>query len=98
VTEVDYLTYLFISEGTGPKLLISSTFEYDSYLNPYSVFRQSADPGINTNHNNIIKTRTHNYEPSPGIDEFSETKTEFEYNTLTGYPMRVVNGEEFIYE
>jgi hypothetical protein len=98
VVEKDYLTYLFTPEGTGPYLLSSTTFEYDSYLNPYSVFRQSADPGINTNRNNITKTTTHNYQPSSGIDEFSESKTEYEYNTLTGYPLRVVNGEEFIYE
>lgn len=98
VTHEDYLTYLFIPEGTGPNLLISKTFEYDSYLNPYSVFRQSANPGVNTNRNNIIKTSTYNYEPSPGFNEFSESKTEYEYNTLTGYPVRVINGEEFIYE
>jgi len=98
VTQEDYLTYLFIPEGTGPKLLSSTTFEYDSYLNPYSVFRQSSTPGINTNRNNIIKTSTHNYEPAPGMPEFSESKTEYEYNTLTGYPVRVINGEEFIYE
>lgn len=98
VTKEDYLTYLFITEGTGPKLLISTTFEYDSYLNPYSVFRQSAYPGLYTNSNNIIQTITHNYEPSPGIDEYSETKREYQYNTLTGYPVKVINGEEFIYD
>jgi hypothetical protein len=98
VMEENYLAYLFIPVGTGPKLISSKTFEYDSYLNPYSVFRQSAYPGLYTNRNNIIKTTTHNYEPSPGIDEFSETKREYEYNTLTGYPVRVINGEEFIYD
>jgi hypothetical protein len=98
VTEENYLAYLFIPEGTGPKLMSTTTFEYDSFLNPYSVFRQSSYPGIYTNRNNIIKTTTHNYEPSPGIDEFSETNREYEYNTLTGYPVRVKNGEEFIYD
>jgi hypothetical protein len=98
VTEDDYFTYLFIPEGTGPKLISSKTYEYDSYLNPYTVFRQSAYPGLYTNRNNIIKTKTHNYEPYPGINEFSESKTEYKYNTLTGYPLRVVNGEEFIYD
>jgi hypothetical protein len=98
VTEENYLTYLFIPEGTGPKLLSTTTFEYDSFLNPYSVFRQSSYPGIHSNRNNIIKTKTHTYEPSPGINEYSESKTEYEYNTLTGYPVRVINGEEFIYD
>jgi hypothetical protein len=98
VTEEDYLTYLFIPTGTGPRLLITTTFEYDSYFNPYSVFKQSSDPGINTNRNNITKTRTHNFYPSPGTDEFSESKTAYEYDYSTGYPIRVINGEEFIYD
>jgi hypothetical protein len=98
VIEWNYLTYLFIPAGTGPKLLSSTTYQYDSYLNPYSVFKQSGYPGINTNRNNIIKTITHNYEPSPGISGFLESTTAYEYNTQTGYPVKVIGGEEFIYE
>ena len=98
VIEWNYLTYLFIPDGTGPKLLTMTTFEYDSYYNPYSVFKQSGNPGINSNRNNIIKTITHNYEPVPGTPEFSESITSYEYNTQTGYPVKVIGGEEFIYE
>jgi hypothetical protein len=60
--------------------------------------QQSGNPGINTNRNNIIKTISHNYDPAPGIPEFSETTTSYEYNTQTGYPVKVIGGEEFIYE
>lgn len=98
VIDENYYTYLFISAGTGPKLLSKLTFEYDIYNNPYKVFEQSGNPGIHTNRNNIIKTTTINYDPAPGIPATSESKTSYEYNYKTGYPIRVINGEEFIYE
>jgi hypothetical protein len=98
VTEKDYYSYLFIPSGTGPKHLSKITFEYDSFFNPYKIFERSGNPGISTNTNNIIKTRTVNYDPVPGMDANSESTTSYEYNYETGYPERVVNGEEFIYE
>lgn len=98
VIEEDYLSYLFIPAGTGPQLQSTRTYEYDSYFNPYSVFKQSSDPGINTNRNNIIKTTSHYFYPAPGLDEFTESKTSYEYDSSTRYPLRVINGEEFIYD
>jgi hypothetical protein len=98
VTEEDYYTWLFIPSGTGPKHLSKTTFKYDSFFNPYKIFEQSGDPGISTNRNNIIKTKTINYDPAPGLDAVSESETSYEYNFETGYPVRVINGEEFIYE
>jgi len=98
VIEEDYYTYLFIPEGTGPKHLSKTTFEYDSYLNPYKIFKQSGGPGLYTNLNNIIKTKTINYDPAPGLDAVSISETSYEYNQKTKYPIRVINGEEFIYE
>lgn len=98
VTEKDYYTYLFIPSGTGPKHLSKTTFEYDSFFNPYKIFERSGNPGISTNMNNIIKTKTVNYEPVTGMDAISESETSYEYNYETGYPKRVLNGEEFIYE
>jgi hypothetical protein len=98
VIEEDYYTFLFIPSGTGPKHLSKTTYEYDSFLNPYKIFEQSGNPGISTNRNNIIKTKTINYDPAPGIDAISESETSYVYNNKTGYPIRVINGEEFIYE
>ncbi len=98
VIEEDYYTYLFIPSGTGPKHLSRITYEYDSFFNPYKIFEQSGNPGIFTNRNNIIKTKTINYDPAPGIDAVSESETSYEYNFETGYPVKVINGEEFIYE
>jgi hypothetical protein len=98
VIEEDYYTYLFIPSGAGPKHLSRITYEYDSFFNPYKIFEQSGNPGIFTNRNNIIKTKTINYDPAPGIDAVSESETSYEYNFETGYPVKVINGEEFIYE
>lgn len=98
VIEEDYYTYLFITSGSGPKHLSKITFEFDSFSNPYKIFEQGGNPGINTNTNNIIKTKTINYDTIPGIPAVSETNTSYEYNYETGYPVRVMYGEEFIYE
>jgi hypothetical protein len=98
VIEEDYYTWLFIPSGTGPKHLSKLTYEYDSFFNPYKVFEQSGNPGISRNRNNIIKTKTINYDPAPGIDAISESEISYEYNYGTGYPVRVIDGEEFIYE
>ena len=98
VVEEDYYTYLFITSGPSPKHMSKITYEYDSFNNPYKIFEKSANPGINSNPNNIIKTKTINYDPSPGIPAVSESTTSYQYNYKTGYPTRVINGEEFIYE
>lgn len=98
VTVEDYYTYLFIPSGTGPKHLSTTTYKYDSFYNPYKIFEQSGNPGISTNRNNIIKTKTINYDPAPGMDAISESETSYEYNYETGYPIRVIDGEEFIYD
>lgn len=98
VIEEDYYTYLFIASGLSPRHLSKVTYEYDSFHNPYKVFEQGGNPGIYTNTNNIIKTKTINYEPSPGIPAVSEATTSYEYNVGTGFPFRVINGEEYMYE
>jgi hypothetical protein len=98
VIEEDYFTNIFIPAGTGPKQMSRITYEYDSFNNPFKIFIQSGNPGIHTNKNNIIKIKTINYDPSPGIQTLSESTTSYEYNLTTGLPTKVVNGEEYIYE
>lgn len=44
VIEENSYSYLFIPAGTGPTHLSKRTFEYDSYINPYSVFKQTGIP------------------------------------------------------
>jgi hypothetical protein len=98
VIEENSYSYLFIPAGTGPTHLSKTTFEYDSYINPYSVFKQTGRPGTTSNPNNIIKIKTYNLEHTPGIDDFYESEITYQYNDQTRYPVKVVNGEEFIYE
>jgi hypothetical protein len=98
VIEEDYYSYLFIPEGTGPKHLSKTTFEFDSYLNPYKIFEKSSSPGLSTNKNNITKSTTINYDPVPGQDPTTTSQISYEYNERTRYPTRVIGGEEFIYE
>ncbi len=98
VLEENSYSYLFIPAGTGPTHLSKVTFEYDSYINPYSVFKHTGRPGINSNPNNIIKTRTYNYALTPGIVDIQESTTAYQYNYETRYPVKVINGEEFIYD
>lgn len=98
VIEKDYYTYLFIPEGTGPKHLSNTTFEFDSYLNPYKVFEKSKSPGLYTNVNNITKSITVNYNATQGLEARTTSVTTYEYNERTRYPIRVINGQEFIYE
>lgn len=98
VIEENSFSYSFIPAETGPTHISKVTFEYDSYFNPYIIFKQTGRPGINSNLNNIIKIRTYNLEHIPGIDDFSESETTYEYNNESGYPVKVINGEEFIYD
>jgi hypothetical protein len=98
VIEENSYSYLFIPAGTDPTHLSKATFEYDSYLNPYSVFKLTGRPGINSNPNNIIKIKTFNLVHTPGIDDSYESETTYEYNSLTRYPVKVINGEEFFYD
>lgn len=98
VIENNSYSYLFIPAGTGPKHLSKAEYEYDTYNNPYAVFYQSGRPGMNSNPNNIIKVRTYNLLNTPGIDDINESTIEYQYNHITRYPVRVINGEEFIYD
>lgn len=98
VTEEDYYTYNFNPEGTGPRHLNRTNFEYDTYYNPYKIFEQSGSPGIFSNLNNITKTTTIHFEPMNGIPPVYTSTISYEYDETTRYPVRVINGEEFIYE
>jgi hypothetical protein len=98
VKEEDYYSYLFIPEGTGPKHLSKTTFEFDSYLNPYKIFEKSSGPGLFSNLNNVTKSITTNYDPVAGQAPTTISRISYEYNEKTRYPTRVINGEEFIYE
>jgi hypothetical protein len=98
VIEENYFTYLFVPAGTGPKQLSKTTIEYDSYFNPFKIFSQTASPGIYTNTNNIIRTQSISYEHTPGLSDYSESVFSYEYNLESGYPVKLKDGEEYIYD
>lgn len=97
-------TFLYDSNGNvkeeemwlGP-LHTRKTIEYDSFLNPYAIFKQTGSPGINTNKNNILKLSVFDYNPSQGLDSISGYQVSYEYNYESGYPTKVIRGEEYIY-
>jgi len=98
VSEADYYSYLFQQDPAIPKHLSNTTFKYDSYFNPYRIFAQSGGPGIYTNLNNIIRSNATYYDPAPGLDAESASEFSYEYNSETRFPIRVIDGEEYIYE
>ena len=75
--------------------LIRETFyKYDSYNNPFRIFYLTGSPGIYTNVNNIIETRSILHLDVLGIDKYSTEKRTFKYNSK-GYPIKEIteNGE-----
>lgn len=88
---------LLSDSGTEPKLISEVSFKYDYKNNPFKIFRQLGQIGLYTNTNNVIESNSVLYEDVPGINKFSTSKTSYEYNTQ-GYPIKVNNNEEYMYE
>lgn len=96
VTKEKYYSFLF-NKGTEPKLISEVSFKYDDKRNPFKIYKDLGQPGLYTNTNNITETNSVLYEDVPGIDKFSTSKTTYEYNEK-GFPTKVNNAEEYIYE
>ena len=93
VSSNKYYSNLF---GSKDELLSETYFKYDKYKNPYLIFNKSGSPGLNTNVNNIIETKTIRYDNTPGIDKQSSSKTKYEYNK-NGYPIKEIT-EDSVFE
>ena len=78
--------------------LLSETFyKYDNYNNPYRILIKTGSPGLFTNANNIIETKTIRHDDIPGIDKQSGSKTTYLYNEK-GYPIKeITKDSEFEY-
>ena len=50
-------------------IISKSIYKYDNYKNPYLISRMLGLPGLYTNSNNIIETKTIRYDNTPGIDK-----------------------------
>jgi len=97
VLEENYYSYILVDDGNPPEHIMKNVFQYDSFKNPFNIFSQTASPGIYSNTNNIIKIKSYNYTNTPGVQSYSETQYVFDYNHQTGFPVRVIDGEEYIY-
>ena len=82
--------------GSKDGLISETTYKYDNYKNPYLINRMSGLPGLYTNSNNIIETKTIRYDNTPGIDKQSSSKTIYEYNK-NDYPIKETT-EDSVFE
>ena len=83
-----YYSYLF-TESTLPKLMSETTFKFDNKKNPFKIFNELGNPGLNTNSNNIIETNLTRHEEIPGFEKYSTSTTSYEYNR-NDYPIKVI--------
>jgi len=87
VIKSKYYSYLF-NTGLEPKLIRETSFKYDDKNNPFVIYKDLGRPGLYTNTNNIIESNSILYEDMPGIDKYSTSSTNYEYNSK-GLPVKV---------
>lgn len=91
-------SYLFVA-GPEPELIRETTYKYDSKNNPFRIYKETGTPGLYTNTNNIIETSSTLYLDTPGIDKYTTSKTNYDYNEK-GFPVKVTIGTtvyEYVY-
>jgi hypothetical protein len=98
VSEENGYSYIVPPISSEPTHLYKSNFEYDTYLNPYSIFSNTVSPGIYTNINNIIKITSISYLDAPGVSNPEQTVFNYEYDPDLRYPVRSSDGSEYIYD
>jgi len=98
INEKQY-SYIF-TEGPGPELIRETTYQYDDKNNPYIIYKETGQPGLFSNTNNVIETNSTLFIDVPGIDKYTTSKTNYEYNAK-GFPVKVISGTsvyEYIYK
>jgi hypothetical protein len=98
VSEENGYSYLFLPEGSEPSHLYKSTFEYDNYLNPFTIFSGTGSPGIYSNINNITKVLSISYQETPGLPGQSQYVFSYEYDPDLHYPVKSSEGSEYVYD
>ena len=83
-------SYLF-DNGHEPVLVRETTYTYDDKHNPFIIFRHTASPGVFTNTNNVIETRSTLFIETAGIPKYTQSTSSYEYN-LAGYPRKAGTG------
>lgn len=86
--------------SSNPTLISGATYKYDTKNNPFQIYKETGDPGLYTNPNNIIESTSTTYVEVPGMNNPTTTKTTYEYNS-NGYPIKVMDESgsqwEYIY-
>ena len=103
--ESGYVEYIYNDDGNlfqrkqyhDGKLSAMHEYEYDTYLNPFIVFKKLAQPGKFTNKNNIIKDSTTLYAGDGSIEDVFIEESSFEYNDK-GYPVKKDDMVTYIYQ
>lgn len=90
-----HYSFLF-TNSSEPKLISESSYEYDDKNNPFIIFKAIGNPGLFSNTNNIVETNSISYIDTPGISNYSTSKTIYEYNKKN-YPVKVLS-ENSVYE
>ena len=88
VNKEKYYSFLF-SDNSQPMLINESSYKYDNKHNPFTIFKETGNPGLDTNPNNIIETNSVSYYDIPGIGRSSTSKTSYIYNS-NDYPIKVI--------
>lgn len=85
---------------SNPTLTCGTTYKYDTKINPFQIYKETGDPGLYTNPNNIIETTSTTYVEVRGMNNPTTSKTSYEYNS-NGYPVKVMDESgsqwEYIY-
>ena len=93
VSNEKYYSNLHTTDSQS-KLVSEHFHKYDTKRNPFTVFCPLGDPGLYSNPNNVIETRTVRYEQVPGSSDHSTSRTSYEYD-LDGYPVKVIRADDF---
>ena len=83
--------------ASKPTRIYETKFKYDSKNNPFYIFKETGDPGLYTNPNNIIETTSISYTDVPGFENPTIAKTSYEYNR-NGYPVKVTDESKSFWE
>jgi hypothetical protein len=93
VSNEKYYSNLHTTDSQS-KLISEHFYKYDTKKNPFTIFRYTGNPGLNSNPNNVIETRTIRHEQVPGFSDHSTSRTSYEYN-LDDYPVKVIRADDF---
>jgi hypothetical protein len=87
-----------VSVAGATELCTTTQYIFDNKHNPYKSFKNPPVPGINTNHNNIVKEiYTSHQGDAKGTDKIEVKENSYEYN-INGYPISKNGNIKYTYK